>query len=80
MSPHPMLAAVCSQDQEYNRLSRDVLQAVDLNRPALAVCHTFPDCWFLPKDSNDMMVPGCPCPAPEVDHLIVYKVQLTATA
>jgi hypothetical protein len=45
------------QDQEYNSLVRGRLPQHELQRPAIAVCHTFPDCYLLPKDTNSMDVP-----------------------
>jgi hypothetical protein len=45
------------QEQEYNSLIRGRLPEQELQRPAIAVCHTFPDCYLLPKDKNGMDVP-----------------------
>jgi hypothetical protein len=36
---------------------RGRLPQQELQRPAIAVCHTFPDCYLLPKDTNGMDVP-----------------------
>lgn len=49
------------QDQEYSNLSRGRLNATELDRPAIAVCHSFPDCWRMQNDIASM-VTGCPCP------------------
>lgn len=60
--------------QEYARLSRAPddkggLSDAELWRPAIAVCHTFPECWGWgdsppAEAANDrpMAAPGCPCP------------------
>lgn len=34
----------CLQAQEYTNLSRG-LAKTELERPAIAVCHSHPDCW-----------------------------------
>uniref|UniRef100_A0A383VNX1 Glycosyl transferase family 1 domain-containing protein n=1 Tax=Tetradesmus obliquus TaxID=3088 RepID=A0A383VNX1_TETOB len=65
------------QEQEYNSLIRGRLPQAELQRPAIAVCHTFPDCYLMAKDTNSMDVPGCPCPSPEMKDLVVYKVGRT---
>ncbi|KAF6262613.1 hypothetical protein COO60DRAFT_599783 [Scenedesmus sp. NREL 46B-D3] len=65
------------QDQEYNSLIRGRLPQRELQRPAIAICHTFPDCYLLPKDTNGMDVPGCPCPSPDMKDLVVYRVGRT---
>jgi hypothetical protein len=58
------------QDQEYNHLSRGRLAQPELERPAIAVCHSFPDCWLMQHDTPTMLVPGCPCPPPEMNDLV----------
>ena len=59
-----------SQAQEYNALARGKLPQHELDRPAVAICHSFPDCWLLSADANSMRVPGCPCPPPELSELV----------
>lgn len=39
------MAAVYKQDQEYNSLAKGRLPKAELERPAIAVCHSFPD-WY----------------------------------
>jgi hypothetical protein len=38
-------------------LIRGRLPQQELQRPAIAICHTFPDCYLLLKDKNGMDVP-----------------------
>lgn len=65
--PSPACAPlILSQAQEYTNLSRGRLNRTELERPAIAVCHSFPDCWRMQRDVPAMGVPGCPCP-PEND-------------
>jgi len=65
-----MAVVMHTQDQEYNSLAKGRLPKAELDRPAIAVCHSFPDCWLMPQDIPGMMVPGCPCPPPEVNDLV----------
>jgi len=65
---------------------RGGLSEQELSRPAIAICHSFPDCWSISnsklsvgdEDSGDkpMKAPGCPCPAAEGDE-VVYRVGRT---
>ncbi|KAF8056240.1 hypothetical protein HT031_006428 [Scenedesmus sp. PABB004] len=64
------------QRQEHGALLRS-LPAAALDRPAIVVCHSFPDCWLLPKDQGGMRVPGCPCPPPEASELVTYRIGRT---
>eukprot|EP00877_Chromochloris_zofingiensis_P000172 jgi/Chrzof1/10155/Cz04g31010.t1 len=65
------------QEQEYNSLVRDRLPDAELNRAAIVICHTFPDCWLLAKEKHFMDVPGCPCPAPKGANGVAYRVGRT---
>lgn len=61
------------QAQEYTNLSRR-LPKPELERPAIAVCHSHPDCWLMQHDARSMLVPGCPCPPPDMNDLITYRI------
>ncbi|GBF99949.1 hypothetical protein Rsub_12642 [Raphidocelis subcapitata] len=70
--------------QEYAHLARGGLPEFELTRPAIAVCHSFPDCWHRPVVASDpgaagdtpMSAPGCPCP-PASGSGVVYRVGRT---
>jgi hypothetical protein len=42
----------------------------ELDRPAIVICHSFPECWRLPTDGDEMESPGCPCPDPNSDEQV----------
>jgi hypothetical protein len=65
--------------QEYARLARAAVAEDGLSRPAIAICHSFPDCWARPpadSDEHAMSAPGCPCPHVGGDE-VVYRVGRT---
>eukprot|EP00879_Flechtneria_rotunda_P016710 GHRR01017487.1.p1 GENE.GHRR01017487.1~~GHRR01017487.1.p1 ORF type:complete len:576 (+),score=143.08 GHRR01017487.1:1338-3065(+) len=64
------------EGQYHSRLATNAVYAKELQRPTVVVCHSFPECWFLQKDMNNMEVPGCPCPEPD-DNTVVFRVGRT---
>ncbi|KAI8475933.1 MAG: hypothetical protein J3K34DRAFT_517089 [Monoraphidium minutum] len=71
--------------QEYARLSKGALPERELQRPAIAICHTFPECWARgdaarglpwPRGDPPMAAPGCPCPPGGAEE-VAYRVGRT---
>ena len=46
--------------------SSQVLSQSESARPAIVICHTFPDCWLRPGETSYPKVPGSPCPTEEM--------------
>ncbi len=56
--------------QEHNNLKKAGMPEEELDRPAIVICHSFPECWRLPADGDEMESPGCPCPDPNSDEQV----------
>eukprot|EP00195_Chlamydomonas_chlamydogama_P006392 CAMPEP_0202898984 /NCGR_PEP_ID=MMETSP1392-20130828/7351_1 /ASSEMBLY_ACC=CAM_ASM_000868 /TAXON_ID=225041 /ORGANISM="Chlamydomonas chlamydogama, Strain SAG 11-48b" /LENGTH=663 /DNA_ID=CAMNT_0049585063 /DNA_START=247 /DNA_END=2238 /DNA_ORIENTATION=+ len=64
------------QQQDYANISR-VLTQSELSRPAIVVCHSFPDCWERPGEWQYPELPGVPCPPQEMEGRYIYRVGRT---
>jgi hypothetical protein len=55
---------VTLQEQEYEALAKGRIPEEDMERPAIVICHSFPECWQLDQDVLRVGggTPGCPCP------------------
>jgi hypothetical protein len=51
-------------------MKKSGLPEEEMDRPAIVICHSFPECWRLPTDGEEMESPGCPCPDPNSDEQV----------
>lgn len=85
-SSWPLTTPACAApSQEYARLSKGALPEGKLQRPAIAICHSFPECWARGggrgrgggRDRDPpMAAPGCPCP-PDDSDAVAYRIGRT---
>ncbi|MEW5298290.1 MAG: hypothetical protein WDW36_001431 [Sanguina aurantia] len=62
--------------QDWERMGQ-ALPETSSNRSAVLVCHSFPNCWLHPKVKTYAASAQCPCPRPEMEGRLAYKIGRT---